>query len=310
MSPWKSARRRLAAVISVAIGLLTAGCSQDELLKRLASGAHPPSFSDTGEAEDPTAHWGAIDCETASRHERITEGGDPHTRPKPASGDETSFRRLRVLDGDDFYGERCELGENDHRTSPVTLYAEGEHLITFASFRLPKGFPITTELWQGVMQMKQSQPSENGGGTPVLSLGVYGGRWRLYNSDSAGSSGTDHEVWSAPATLGVWTRFALDVVYSQDASRGSIRVSVDTDGDGEMDHSSPTIRTHTLKRETAPVDGEADDGPEPGESIPSHLRVGLYHHEGVDCPPPSGCHVDVDNVQVVPGELRDASLIG
>ncbi len=52
----------------------------------------------------------------------------------------------------------------------------------------------------------------------------------------------------------------------------------------------------TLKRETT---GGTDDGIAPGESIPSHLRVGIYHNPAIACPPPSGCSTQVDNVQVV-----------
>ncbi len=205
-----------------------------------------------------------------------------------------------MLDGDDVWGERCELGWNDHRGGPTALYREGDHSVTFASFRLPASYPLENTSWQVVMQMKQTQPSANGGGTPVLSLEAKGGRWRLLQSTSNGPSGDTRELWTAPAARGVWTRFAFDVTYSQDPARGSVQVDVDLNGDGDASDSaerSPAIGTYTLKRETE--GGCATDGIAPGESIPSHLRVGIYHHPAIACPPPTGCAVEIDNVQIV-----------
>jgi hypothetical protein len=50
--------------------------------------------------------------------------------------------------------------------------------------------------------------------------------------------------------------------------------------------------------ETAGVNGTAD-GLAPGDAIPDHLRLGLYMNPSIACVAPSGCSVDVDNVQVV-----------
>ena len=68
--------------------------------------------------EDAAALWGKIDCASAERHRQILVGGDP--RPDPTDGlvGATAFRRLTVFDGDDVYGERCELGLNDWREGP------------------------------------------------------------------------------------------------------------------------------------------------------------------------------------------------
>jgi hypothetical protein len=202
-----------------------------------------------------------------------------------------------VFDGDDVFGERCELARNSHTAGTFALYREGQHKLTFASIRLPSAYPLADSRWQLVLQMKQTQPSANGNGTPVLSLHASGGRWRLLQSASRGWSTSARRLWSTPAQTGRWTRFAFNVHYSKNPDRGRVKLYVDLNGDGDAadpGEQSPVIRTYTLKRETS---GRAGDGIAPGDSIPSHLRVGTYHDTAVRCP--SGCPVDVDNVQVV-----------
>lgn len=255
-------------------------------------------FSDTASKADPEPVWGQIDCQERTRQSRPAAGGDPSPRGDGRDQGNGAYRRLVVRDGDDFYGERCELGENDHDQGPTALYPEGARRATYASVRLPTGFPIGVVTWQNVIQMKQAQPADNGGGAPALSLKVYGGRWTLFHSD-AGQSDVDTPLWSTPAETGVWTRFAFDVHYSQDPALGRVKLYVDLDADGDFEdpgEQSPTFATNTLKRETG---GDTGDGYPEGASLRSHLRTGIYHDSEVDCPAPVGCPVEIDNVQVL-----------
>jgi len=145
------------------------------------------------------------------------------------------------------------------------------------------------------MQMKQTQSSANGGGTPVLSLEARGGCWRLYQSTSVEASSDTRELWSGQASKNLWTRFSFDVVYSQDPSKGYVKLYADLNGDGDTadaEAQSPGINAYTLKRELRRKGGVA-----PGESIPSHLRVGIYHNPTIPCP--TGCSGDVDNAQIL-----------
>jgi hypothetical protein len=254
--------------------------------------------SDTASSQDPLPTWGSTECETASRHKLVATNGDPAATATGEPQGNTAYRRLTVFDGDDFWGERCELGKNDWRDGPTALYHEGERRATAFSAHLPPNFPLSANAWQVVMQMKQAQPSNNGGGTPVIELDAYGGRWHLLQSLSSGPSSDSRELWSAPAhSGGTWTRFVLDVTYSQDPSVGSITLHSDLNRDGDDSdpgEQSPEIHTYTLKQETS---GPVNSGIAPGDSIPSHLRMGIYHNPSIACP--SGCSVDVDNVQVL-----------
>jgi len=255
----------------------------------------PALFTDDGESTSAKEIWGSIDCQREDRARIVRSGGDPSAaadgRLQPGSG----FRRLRVLDGDDFYGERCELGLNDHRSSPVALYREGERLITFASFRLAENFPLDRLAWQVVMQMKQSQPADSGGGSPTLALHAQNGRWRLAHPKVRTAGRPD--VWSRPAQLETWTRFAFDVTYSTRASVGSVRIWADLNGDG--DALDPGERTRRFELPTLKVEGPGtdEDGVAQGESIPSHLRIGLYHDQRYSCQR-TRCTIDIDNVGI------------
>jgi hypothetical protein len=196
---------------------------------------------------------------------------------------------MTVLDGDDVWGERAELGYNSRLNGlgapwgTFFLYGANERRVTQFQMRLPTTFPISTTSWQVVMQMKQTGPSANSGGTPVLALEAREGRWVLTQSDSAGASSNTHELWSTPATLGAWTPISLDVTYSPNPSVGKVQMTV-----GGVQ--SPTITTYTQKYEISP----GSVGLNPGDPIPSHLRMGIYHNAALP-----GTHVDFSDVKVL-----------
>lgn len=257
-------------------------------------------LSDTSQKADPEAIWGAIDCQEESRQQQVQGGGDTNPQATGARQPDAAYRQVTAIDGDDVDGERCELGLNDQEDGPTVLYREGERRVTFLSVRIPSDLPLDNDVFQVVMQMKQTQPADNGGGTPVLALEAWDGDWQLRQSDSTGETSDASELWSAPIQTDTWTRFALDVTYSQDPARGSVKVYADLNGDGDFgdpEEQSEAFRTYTLKVETE-GDGSGD-GLDEGDPIPSHLRVGLYHDESYPCPAPNGCRVDLDNVQVI-----------
>jgi hypothetical protein len=285
----------LLALVAVLAPLPVGAKGKKHRVKRQASGL---IFSDTGSNPDPTSIWGKIDCANNSRAQQFSTGGDTHLTATGAPQGDTAFRRLTAFDGDNVYGERCELGR-DYRNSPTVLYRQGQHLLTDLSVRLPSPFPLLVNTWQVVMQMKQTYPAANSSGTPVLELDAYGGRWHLRQSLSRKAVSDSRDLWSVPARTNFWTRFAFDVRYSDHKKGGYIRVGVDLNGDGDFadpGELSPAFHTYTLKEE---IPGGSPDGIKAGQPIPSHLRAGIYHDSSIACPPPLGCPVDIDNVQVL-----------
>lgn len=233
---------------------------------------------DSASNPNPLPLWNEIAAQDSSRASWFP-GGGPDNGP---------FRRLTVLDGDNAWGERAELGYNSRLNGlgapwgTFFLYYAGQRRVTSYDMRLPDTFPINTNSWQVVTQMKQTGPSANSGGTPVIALEARQGRWVLTQSDSPGDSSDTHELWSTPATLGAWTHISWDVTYSPDPREGRVQLTV---GDAQ----SPTFTTYTQKYEIAP----GSQGLSPGDPIPSHLRMGLYHSPSLP-----GSHVDFTNVEV------------
>jgi hypothetical protein len=229
---------------------------------------------------DPTPLWGGILAVSSNRQQWFASGG-------PDGG---PFRRLTVLDGDLFHGdsERAELGNSDYirdshgRLQTFYLYREGTRRVTSYWMRLPPNFPINTEDWQVVMQMKETDPATNVEGTPVIALQATQGQWELKQSSSSGPSHDTRVLWRAPARVGIWTHVVVDATYSSDPSKGLFQITI---GGAR----SPVLHTYNLKKEISPP----GPGLHVGESIPSHLRLGIYHDPALP-----GTSVDIARVQV------------
>ena len=283
----------LAALVAIPFvpntGTAASGCSLD--LAKLRTHDCVIVKGDSGTRPDPVPLWGDLACVNAKREREVGPGGDRHTKAEGGAAGNRRFRQLTVVDGDNFYGERCELGNNSWKDPTFVNYYEGDHMVTFVSLRLPRNFQLHRQLWQTVIQMKQSQPSDDSTGGPVLELQAFRGRFMLFHNWN--------ELWSTKARKRRWIRFAFDVHYSQSANRGSIAVYADKNGDGDArdrGERSPVFHVATLRTEPT---GTFSDGLWPGQPIPSHLRVGIYHDPSYRCLPPGGCSIRADNVQVV-----------
>lgn len=234
---------------------------------------------DLGTDPDPVSLWGDIDAVSPSRHQWFATGG-------PDGG---PFRRMTALDGDLYHGnsERAELGNSnylldDGRIDTFYLYRPGMRRVTSYWMRLPSTFPLYSDDWQVVMQMKQTDPATNADGTPVIALQATDGQYLLKQSSSSGPSEDTRILWRTPAQLGVWTHIVVDAIYSTDPAAGRFAIAI---GPAR----SPELRTYTLKSEVSPP------GPDlhVGDPIPSHLRLGIYHD-----PPMPGTSVDIARVQI------------
>ncbi len=282
-----SSRRAVTSLIALAVTVSLGGCAvvrQDDARLTGTSSSRLEnewgcSFS-AGGTRGQTRCFKA--CAAASRVKTLSTTIPTYGR--------IAYRRLTVFDGDDMGApgtERCELGRNESRHGEANyngtfkLYREGDHFTTWWLQRLPSNLDIKRPNWQVVMQMLQTQPTDSATGGPMIELDADSGRWVVRSNWKV--------VWSTPARSGVWTAIAFDVQYSRDPSKGRLRVGIDGNGDGRLSagESSPTLRMATLRR-----------SPSSGASVPSHLRLGLYHDAAYSCPPPAGCSSEFADVRV------------
>ncbi len=271
-------------LLSGSTGVAKQGCDLRPL-RMSATGCRIVN-SDSSARLNPAHLWGRADCAAQDRVKRRVASRGPGRR---VTGN-GRYRQLTVIDGDNIYGERCELGLNDWQQSTFAKFRQGERRVTFASIRLPKNFPLQQRMWQTVLQMKQTEPSQSENTGPVLEVQAYNGRLRLIHSW--------RQRWSTRIVKKRWIQIELVVRYSQSRRGGSVRMYVDRNGDGDAHDKherSPRLHVSTLMRE---LPGETIAGLPAGASIPSHLRVGLYHDPRYSCPAPKGCSIQVDNVRV------------
>jgi hypothetical protein len=202
--------------------------------------------------------------------------------------------RSEVRDGDDSYGERCEL-ENGNTSSSrlhedVLFHRGQEAWVAFQTFLPPDfsfaedGAPVSFPGDGGLlMQLKQLGSC----GTPALGIVTGRGQFAMRNSAGNGcESGSMKSLWSVPMVLGRWVRWLVQVKFDTDPEVGFTATWYDPDGLGlrpivpRLDLGKPVegnrIYTHTQK---SPTDHPNPACPESDDC--SHARIGIYRDPDV-----------------------------
>jgi Polysaccharide lyase len=207
------------------------------------------------DAERPlNQEWANYSCQDGTRVKQVAS---------PAAQGNSAYQ-IEVRDGDNSYGERCELGQGNPTKNGFPLYQEGdERWISFQTY-LPDDYPTNLKTWNVIMQLKQLHAF----GTPVVSMEVRDGKFVLMNSDTNGTSSGCNWWWEGPAIKNRWVKFSLRVKFSPDANVGFIELYGDLDGTGVKQLMQRTYM-HTMK-----IDGA-------GQTVPSHSRIGLYRNPAV-----------------------------
>lgn len=243
-------------------------------------------------AADVKLLWGSIDAADDARVSHFATGG-------PTNG---AYRRVSLLDTDEVTGNRAEIGRNHYRMgesgdttaaiAPVwinahtfALYQQGQRRITRYWTRLATNFPTSEPHWNVVMQMKQTQPYTTGsgsvGGSPQIALEAENNAWRISWDGGLAYYG------SVALVANVWVQHEFDIVYHSDPAIGRVIWRMNT-GAGLTERYSGFLAT--LKTETVDSTYLAV-----GQSIPSHLRMGIYRNGAYI----GDTHVDIADVEVV-----------
>src|SRR3954447_26042004 len=194
--------------------------------------------------------WANYSCADRSRVKRVQS---------PAAQGNRAYE-LAIRDGDNSYGERCEIGMGNPGKPGFPLFEEGdERWISFQVY-LPDDYPIDTPDWQLFFQIHQ----QGDGGCPPISLGVEDGKFKLFKSARNTYVLDTRELWSGPAQRNRWVTFTLHIKNSTDPNVGFVELFGDLDGSGVKTLLEKTA-THTMTKD-----------PRGGGAMTNHARVGIY----------------------------------
>jgi polysaccharide lyase-like protein len=207
-------------------------------------------------AERPLAQdWASYSCQDASRVQQVES---------PAAQGKHAYQ-LEVKDGDNSWGERCEIGMGNPSKTGFPLFHEGdERWISFQVY-LPDDYPIDTHMWNVFFQIHQT----GDGGCPPIALSVQDGEWKMFNTTRNTYVLDTYQVWSAPAQRNHWAKFKLHIMNSTDDNAGFVELFGDLDGQGEKLLLDRT-HTHTMTKDSN------------GVPMTNHARVGIYRNPKIE----------------------------
>jgi hypothetical protein len=250
----------------------------------------------TGDAEKPwndsvsnnrwpdNNEWVSYSCQSRDRFAQVTDRVAQSQRAY----------RIEVRDGDDSYGERCELENGNTESKRLhhqVLFHRGQEVwIAFQTFLpldfafAPDGAPVSFKNDGGLItQLKQLGSC----GTPAL--GIVSSRTVFALRNSAGNScesGSMRSLWKVPMVLGRWVKWVQNVRFDTDPDQGFIATWYDPDGLGlrpitpVLDYGHRVvgnrIYTHTQKSPTDHPDPAC-----PATDVCSHARIGIYRDPDV-----------------------------
>jgi hypothetical protein len=219
-------------------------------------------------AERPLGQdWASYSCADPSRVQQVDS---PVAQGKHAW-------QLEVRDGDNSWGERCEIGMGNPSKSGFPLFNEGdERWISFQVY-LPDDYPINTPDWNVMFQIHQ----QGDGGCPPVALHVENGQYKLFNSARNTYVLQTTQMWSAPAQLDHWAKFTIHIMNSTDDSKGFVEMFGDLDGTGVKRLMDKTY-THTMTKDAN------------GQPMVNHARVGIYRNPAI----PGTAHILFDGFSI------------
>jgi hypothetical protein len=196
--------------------------------------------------------WANYSCADRSRVKRVAN---------PAAQGSHAYD-LAIHDGDDSYGERCEIGMGNPGAPGFPLFHEGdERWISFQVY-LPNDYPIDTPDWQLFFQIHQT----GDGGCPPISLGIEDGQMKLFKSARNTYVLDTREMWSAPVERNRWMKLTLHIKNSTNPDEGFVELFGDLDGTGVKTLLERTA-THTMTKD-----------PNGSGAMINHARVGIYRN--------------------------------
>jgi polysaccharide lyase-like protein len=192
--------------------------------------------------------WANYSCARARRISRVAPG---------ASG--RYAYRVRLNDGDNSYGERCEMAMGAPTRRGFPLFRKNTKSWIAYQVLIPPRWPGTGWQYNEITQFK----SVNDLCGPPLSLHVEQGRMLLFKSANNRSSCTGWPIWSARMRFGRWIKLLYHVRWSSNPRRGWVELFGSLNGE-RVHRLMKRRRTFTMKK-----DGR-------GRTRPVSARLGIY----------------------------------
>jgi hypothetical protein len=209
----------------------------------------------TADAERPLLQeWANFSCQDASRIARVTS---------PAAQGRNAYR-VDLHDGDDSFGERCEMAMGNPTRAGFPVFEQGDESWIAYQVYLPAGFPSDGNKYNEITQFKQV----NDLCSPALTLHVEQGQLMLFHSEDNRSSCGGRSVWRAPVVWDRWIKLLYHVEWSSDPERGSVELYGDIDGSG-VKLLIPRTAMFTMKMDPA------------GLTLPVDARLGIYRDRAI-----------------------------
>lgn len=239
----RSARTGLVALLSL-LAFMLGGAASASASVLWSAGAEQPLLEE----------WANFSCQDAGRIARVES---------PASAGRYAYR-VNLNDGDDSYGERCEMAMGSPTRAGFPVFRQGEESWVAYQVLIPANWPGEGWKYNEITQFKQV----NDLCAPALSLHVEQGQLLLFQSaDNRGSCGGD-SIWSAPMSYGRWIELLYHVKWSSDPSVGFVELFGDLDGSG-LQLLMPRRSTFTMKMDSA------------GRTEPVGARLGIYRDRSI-----------------------------
>jgi hypothetical protein len=198
--------------------------------------------------------WASWSCQNSSRFGEVSS---------PVAQGQKAYK-LTVQDGDNSWGERCELGHGNPTRSGFPVFHAGEDVWISFSVYLPDNYPINTRDWNVMFQIHQ----EGDGGCPPIAMHVEEGEWRLFNSSRPSYVLDTVEKWHAPAERNRWTKFTIHMMNSGSDDKGFVELYSDLGGNG-MEQVMPRTYMHTMTVRSN------------GSPMTNHARIGIYRDPAI-----------------------------
>jgi polysaccharide lyase-like protein len=197
--------------------------------------------------------WANYSCQRGRRISRVSPGA--HGR---------YAYRVRLFDGDDSYGERCEMAMGAPMRRGFPVFRKNTKSWIAYQVLIPPRWPGSGWRYNEISQFK----SVNDLCGPPLSLHVEQGRLLLFKSADNRSSCTGWPIWSARMRFGRWIKLLYHVKWSSNPRRGWVELYGSLDG-GRVKRLLKRRRTFTMKK-----DGR-------GRTRPVSARLGIYRDRSI-----------------------------